>query len=170
MGEKRKPGRPSKYEAGYQSSYAELGHELALLGLDEIEIASVLEVSPATLTNWKQQHEEFLSALKEGKQVADGRVTKRLYERAMGYEHDEIDIRVVDKAIVQTPIRKYYPPDTTACIFWLKNRQRALWRDKVETGVTDKEGNDVEADPVEVARQIAFMFATAEQALKKRGE
>ena len=50
----------------------------------------------------------------------------------MGYEHDEVDIRVVDKEVIQTPIRKYYPPDSTALIFWLKNRKPADWRDKVE--------------------------------------
>ena len=46
--------------------------------------------------------------------------------RANGYEHDEVDIRVVSGEIVQTPIRKYYPPDTTAAIFWLKNRRPDL--------------------------------------------
>ena len=44
-----------------------------------------------------------------------------------------MDIRVVGQEIVQTPIRKVYAPDTTACIFWLKNRRPAEWRDKIET-------------------------------------
>jgi hypothetical protein len=43
-----------------------------------------------------------------------------------------VDIRVVGGDIVQTPIRKFYPPDTTAAIFWLKNRAPAQWRDKQE--------------------------------------
>lgn len=55
---------------------------------------------------------------------------RSLFARATGYEHDEVDLRVIDKAIVETPIRKYYPPDTTAAIFWLKNRRPGEWRDK----------------------------------------
>ena len=53
----------------------------------------------------------------------------------MGYEHQEDDIKVVDKQIVITPTIKHYPPDTTAGIFWLKNRQRDKWRDKQEHGI-----------------------------------
>ncbi len=30
------------------------------------------------------------------------------------------------------PTIKHYPPDTTACIFWLKNRQRDKWRDRLD--------------------------------------
>ena len=30
------------------------------------------------------------------------------------------------------PYTEHYPPDTTACIFWLKNRQKAAWRDRQE--------------------------------------
>jgi hypothetical protein len=59
-------------------------------------------------------------------------VERSLFARANGYEHDEVDIRVIQNEIVQTPIRKFYPPDTTAAIFWLKNRNPAQWREKVE--------------------------------------
>ncbi|MDR8011858.1 terminase, partial [Escherichia coli] len=44
----------------------------------------------------------------------------------------DIDIRVIENRIVETPLEKYYPPDTTAAIFWLKNRQKDKWRDKQE--------------------------------------
>jgi hypothetical protein len=30
------------------------------------------------------------------------------------------------------PYTEHYPPDTTACIFWPKNRRRDKWRDKHE--------------------------------------
>lgn len=122
-------------------------------------MAEFFGIAKSTLSLWKEQQPEFSDALKAGKAIADGEVVDRLYQRAMGYEHDEVDIRVVGGEIVQTPIRKFYPPDTTACIFWLKNRQREKWRDKVETGITDKDGKDVEIDPVEGARRIAFALA-----------
>jgi hypothetical protein len=72
-----------------------------------------------------------------------------LYQRAMGFEHDSEEIKVVPigqgegSEIERVPIRKVYPPDTAAAIFWLKNRQKKKWRDKIETGLTDGDGNDV---------------------------
>ena len=64
--------------------------------------------------------------------VADAEVSDRLYQRAMGFVAPDIDIRVIENRIVETPLEKYYPPDTTAAIFWLKNRQKDKWRDKQE--------------------------------------
>lgn len=119
-------GRPSKFKAEFIAQ----AKKLCKLGATDIEIADFLEVDVRTLYRWKGEHEAFCQALKAGKDVADERVERSLYARANGYEHNEVDIRVVDHAIVQTPIRKYYPPDTTAAIFWLKNRRPEDWRDK----------------------------------------
>ncbi len=158
----KKVGRPSPYMGGYSSSFPDLGRKLALLGAKDAQMAAVFGVGEATLKRWKDEHPEFRSALSEGKEQADAGIAASLYHRAMGYEHPDTDIRVVNGEIVQTRITKHYPPDTTACIFWLKNRQREQWRDKIETGVTDKDGNDIPpADPMESARKIAFLLAKA---------
>jgi len=131
--------RPSKYKPEYVAQAA----KLCLLGATDIEIADFFEVDVRTLYRWKGEHEEFCQSLKAAKEVADERIERSLYARANGYEHDEVDIRVVNQEIVQTPIRKYYPPDTTAAIFWLKNRKPAQWRDKVETAITGADGGAV---------------------------
>ena len=34
--------------------------------------------------------------------------------------------------LFKRPSVKYYPPDSTALIFWLKNRKPKDWRDKIE--------------------------------------
>lgn len=120
--------RPSKFKPEFITQAA----KLCALGATDIEVADFLEVDVRTLHRWKGEHEEFCHALKAGKAVSDERVERSLFARATGYEHDEVDIRVVAGALVQTPIRKYYPPDTTAAIFWLKNRKPAEWRDKQE--------------------------------------
>ena len=166
-----KPGRPSPYEKGYSSSFPELGRKLAMLGAKDKEIAEAFGISESTLNLWKTKHEELSESLKAGKLIADAEVVDRLYQRAMGYEHDEIDIRVVDKEIVQTEIRKFYPPDTTAAIFWLKNRQKAQWRDKVETGFTDVKGDDIltPEDIIDGTRRIAFLLAKAAQPEQDNG-
>lgn len=121
-------GRPSKYSP----EFAVQAEKLCRLGATDMEIADFFEVEVRTIYRWKAQFEEFCQALKVAKAEADERVERSLYARATGYEHDEVDIRVIAGDIVQTPIRKYYPPDTTAAIFWLKNRKPAQWRDKQE--------------------------------------
>lgn len=124
--------RPSKFKADYIAQ----AEKLCRLGATDIEVADFLEVDVRTLYRWKGENEAFCQALKSGKEVSDERVERSLFARATGYEHDEVDIRVVAGQIVQTPIRKYYPPDTTAAIFWLKNRKPGDWRDKTEQSVS----------------------------------
>jgi hypothetical protein len=121
-------GRPTKYKPEYVAQ----AQKLCALGATDVEIADFFEVDVRTLYRWKGEHDDFCQALKIAKEVADQRVERSLYARANGYEHDEVDIRVIQNEVVQTPIRKFYPPDTTAAIFWLKNRNPAQWRDNVE--------------------------------------
>lgn len=122
-------GRPTEYS----DEYPEKVRKLCLLGATDPEIADFFEVSVATISNWKIAHPEFMEAIKEGKRTADANVANRLYCRAMGYEHDSEEIKVIGNEVVRVPVRKHYPPDTTAGIFWLKNRSKANWREKTET-------------------------------------
>lgn len=131
-------GRPSKYKPEFVAQ----AEKLCKLGATDAEIADFFEIDIRTLYRWKGEYEAFCHALKVGKVEADERIERSLFSRAIGYEHEEVDIRVIDKEIVQTPIRKYYPPDTTAAIFWLKNRRPAEWRDKVIQEHTDPDGNN----------------------------
>ena len=117
-------GRPSLYKP----EYAEQAQKLCLLGATDATLANFFEVAISTISLWKVKYPEFSEALKVGKAVADDAVERSLYAKAVGYEHDEIDIRVVDHEIVQTPIRRKYPPDSVAIIFWLKNRRPDKWR------------------------------------------
>lgn len=118
--------RPSKYKAEFAKEAA----KLCKLGATDAQLADFFEVSVSTINLWKVQYKEFSESVKVPKAEADEKVEQSLYRRAMGYEHDEVDIKVVAGALVQTPIRRYYPPDSTAMIFWLKNRKPGEWRDK----------------------------------------
>ena len=126
-------GRPSMYK----EDYADQAYKLCLLGHTDEELAKFFKVSETTINNWKKEHKEFYLALKEGKEIADANVAASLYRRANGYSHPDVDIKVIDGQIVQTELTKYYPPDATSAIFWLKNRQPKKWRDKQ---VTELEG------------------------------
>lgn len=119
-------GRPSKFSP----AFCDQVKKLCRLGATDIEIADFLGVNVATLYRWKNDHPSFCEALKEGKTEADARVVESLYQRAVGYSFDSEKVQVLrDGAVVRVPIREHVPPDTTAAIFWLKNRAPADWRD-----------------------------------------
>lgn len=128
--------RPIRRPTKYKPEYAEQARKLCLLGATDAEMADFFNVTETTINNWKNDFPEFFESIKKGKLLADANVADRLYQRAMGYEAPDVDIRVVDGQIIETPLTKYYPPDTPAAIFWLKNRQKAKWRDKVENEVS----------------------------------
>lgn len=128
MSERKRPGRPSRYKP----EYAEQAEKLCKLGATDIEVADFFGVERTTVWRWSQAHEEFCNALKAGKDAADERVERSLYARATGYTHDAVKIFNADGAPLVVPYREHVPPDTTAAIFWLKNRRPKEWRDKQE--------------------------------------
>lgn len=103
---------------------------MTLLGATDKELAKAFDTTEQTINAWKKTQPEFLESLKRGKEQADAEIADKLFQRAKGYEHDDIYITQYQGRIVKERIIKYYPPDTTAAIFWLKNRQPDLWRDR----------------------------------------
>jgi hypothetical protein len=132
-------GRPTLYKASMNKQ----AEKLCKLGATDKELADFFDIAESTLNLWKNEHPKFMESIKKGKVFADANVAESLYRRATGYSHPDVDIRVIDDQIIQTRITKHYPPDTPAGIFWLKNRQKHKWRDKIEQGFTDAEGNDI---------------------------
>jgi hypothetical protein len=143
-------GRPTDYREEYNMQ----AEKLCKLGATDKELADFFEVCEDTINEWKKVHPEFSESIKKGKILADAEVADRLYQRAMGFEHDSEEIKVMfdretnEQYIERIPIKKIYPPDAVAAIFWLKNRQKKKWRDKIEQGFTDNDGNDV--NPVHI--------------------
>ena len=102
---------------------------LASLGLLEKEIAVAVDVHEHTINYWKRTKPEFLEALQKGKLQYTHRVEQALVESAVGYSHPDTHFAVIDGKVVQTPTIKHYPPNVTAQIFHLKNRDRQRWQD-----------------------------------------
>lgn len=118
-------------------------------GLTEAQIAHNIGISHQTLCTWKDRFKEILEALKRGKAPVDIEVENALLKRALGYSYDEIKTVMKDGVEVERTItRKTVPPDTTAQIFWLKNRKPAQWRDKPLVTIT---GTETETDPLSKA-------------------
>jgi transcriptional regulator with XRE-family HTH domain len=107
-------------------------------GLTEEQIAHNMGISLSSLSEWKKKHSDILDALKRGKEVVDIAVENALYKRAMGYKFKEVtrELRKNEDGELQMMVTKEtikeVAPDTTAQIFWLKNRKPGEWRDKKE--------------------------------------
>lgn len=121
-------GRPTKYK----EEYNDLAYKFCLLGATDDKLATFFDVNVDTIHEWKKVYPEFSDSLKKGKDIADSEVASALYNRAKGYSHPDVDIKMYEGQIIQTELTKHYPPDTAAAIIWLKNRQPEQWRDKQE--------------------------------------
>lgn len=100
-------------------------------GLTDEQIAKNIGISRSTLNVWKDRYSDISDALKKGKDVIDRQVENALLKRALGYEYEEVKEKFGDGVITErTVTKKEVVPDTTAQIFWLKNRKPDKWRDK----------------------------------------
>ena len=132
-------GRPTSY----RPEFAREALLLCKLGATDPEMADFFEVNVRTLNRWKVTHADFAEAIRRGKEPADDRVEDSLYHRAMGTEYEEarpVKLKTItydDKGQKKTEaehvqvvmVKKVIPADTTAMIFWLKNRRNKAWRD-----------------------------------------
>ena len=141
IGETPARGRPTEFK----STYVELGKNYCLLGADDKDLARMFEVDERTINRWKVAHPEFCQSIKEGKDIADAEIAKALYQRAKGYAHDEVHVSNYQGQITLTELVKKYPPDTTAASLWLRNRQPAKWRDKVDINHGAQPGSSMDA-------------------------
>jgi hypothetical protein len=112
----------------YKPAYATQAEKLCRLGATDVEHAEFFGVSVRTVSAWKTRHVDFLQALKAGKTEADDCVKRALYHRAVGYSHKVEKPMVIDKDLRIVTYTERMAPDTTACIFWLKNRRPDEWR------------------------------------------
>ncbi|SEU32412.1 helix-turn-helix domain-containing protein [Paenibacillus sp. NFR01] len=110
-------------------------------GLTDEQIAGNLGIGVRTLYEWKERFPQISQALKSGKEVVDRAVENALLKRALGYKYDEVtrepgtiedeETGELKNAMVETKrVTKEVQGDTTAQIFWLKNRRPDVWRDK----------------------------------------
>jgi hypothetical protein len=119
--------------SSYRAEYAEQARKLCLLmGADDQELARFFDVSPATLQEWLASVPEFAAAVLAGRTLADADVADRLWRRAVGYSHAAVRIFSHQGKALEVAYTEHYPPDTAACLFWLKSRQPDWWRERIE--------------------------------------
>jgi hypothetical protein len=124
-------GQPTKYDPDIMPNAAKF---MAQRGAILSEIADAFKVSTQTIANWRNKYPEFRDAIQIGVDTFNPRVERALAERAIGFWvtiKEEVRDEKTGK-IIQPEVRKYFPPDVTAIIFFLKNRMRDKWRDVYE--------------------------------------
>jgi len=119
-------------KANYQPEHCEIARQFCLLGATNEDLAEHFEVSISTIGNWTRTYPEFKVALHEGRDTADAEIAEKLYRRAKGLGLPAVKLTHVDGEIVETPCTRQYPPDTQAAMFWLRNRRRQRWRERIE--------------------------------------
>lgn len=98
-------------------------------GLTNAQMGLQLGISKTTLSRWSKKHPELAEALREGRDYTDSLVEDALLKRAKGFSLTEREVHDTpkgEKVVIKT---KEIAPDTTAIIFWLKNRRPESWRD-----------------------------------------
>jgi len=146
MGEGKHPGgRPPVYD---DDSFPEMAEKLCKLGATDAELADFFKVTVTTINQWKLVHEKFSASIKVGKDPADERVKRSVYNRAVGYDYQTTKIFNGPSGPVIVPYTEHVPPDTTAQQFWLRNRCKNEFRDKQETVVTGADGGPIKTENV----------------------
>ena len=130
-------------------------------GLTDEQIAKNMGINVATLYEYKKRYHEINESLKRGKQVVDIEVENALLKRALGYEYEENTYEAkYDKEegkyvqVLTKTVTKHVQPDTTAQIFWLKNRKPKEWRDKQEIEHSGSVNNPFEGLSTEELREM----------------
>lgn len=128
-----KGGRRGKYHEWIAEDGLLTIESWARDGLTDEQLASNMGIAAGTLYEWKKKYPEIDESIKKGKRPVDIKVENKLYRNAIGYEYEEtktiIDI-MPDGSKKQRveKFKKYAQPDTSAQIFWLKNRKADIWR------------------------------------------
>ena len=120
-------------------------------GLTDEQIAKNIGIATSTFYEWKKKELEFSEALKKGKEVIDFEVENALLKRALGYEYEE---EIYENGILTKKVKKQVAPDTTAQIFWLKNRKKEQWREKVEVVKTDEDLQNINKNISNIANLL----------------
>ena len=121
----------------YEPWIATQAQKLSFLGATDLEISDFFGITLDTFARWRSEFPDFTEAVKVGKEEADARVEKSFYNRCVGYTYPAEKIMVVAGKVERVPYREHVPPEPSACLNWLKNRNRAKWSDLDTKGDTN---------------------------------
>ncbi len=127
------------------------------LGATKVQIAAMLGVTPQALYAWAKQKKQLLYTLENAQEQYNKRVEHSLFERATGYKHKAVKILVIDGKVVKVPYTEHYAPDTSAAVFWLKNRAGDRWRDRTDQTLSNPDGTPLNPGTTVIAPTVVFV-------------
>lgn len=136
----------------YPSDAPERAYRLALLGLTNKEIGVAFGIAVETVDDWMAAYPDFRAAIYAGRELADAEVVRALFQKAVGYEHDEMITATYQGDFIDKVVTKKYAPDTAACIYWLNNRRRRQkepWTNSQKMELTGAGGGPILLAPAE---------------------
>jgi hypothetical protein len=125
------PGRPKGSDKD-DPAFAAIAQQMCRLGATDLELARAFNVTTVTIWRWQSRHPDFCNALKTGKEIADQRVERSLYQRAVGYSFDSEKLFSFEGSVTRAGIVEHVPPDVGAAKHWLSNRKPQEWHEKQE--------------------------------------
>jgi len=179
-----KAGRPREFKEEYIRQARIAFSE----GFTDVKFCELIDISRDSLVRWRREYPEFGKAVQEGKDEFDtGDIEKSLKKRAKGYNYTEVTRRAVKeenpqidpktekekiKYVITKKVSKHIPSETTAGIFWLKNRRRDRWKDIKAVEASGPDGGpipidlkpilkDLSIDELRILKDIATKAATA---------
>ncbi len=113
-------------------------------GLTDEQIANNCKIKRQTLYDWEKKYPDILNTIKKNKEIVDYEVENALFKKTKGYnakvlknvkvkrvEYNEKGFKTNEyEEVIEVYDEIHIPADTTAQIFWLKNRKPDKWRDK----------------------------------------
>ncbi|HTB40774.1 MAG TPA: hypothetical protein VK777_27040, partial [Reyranella sp.] len=92
-----------------------------------------LGVARSTIDLWIATHPDFAEAVQQGRDVADAIAVESLFTRVTGYNHPVEKVFLYRGEPRTATYTAHVPPETRACMYWLRNRRPEDWRAKAET-------------------------------------
>ena len=130
----------------WRPEMAEQVYELCLLGYTNKQLAAFYGISLKVIEDWVTNNQDFVDARDRGRDQADAKVARALYERAIGYM-DTIKFVVKDPsgAVLRTEeTTKRVHGETGAALKWLAMRHRGLWTDTQKSEHTIRYSGEVD--------------------------
>jgi len=149
-------GRPTVYTP----DNAEIARLACMLGATNETLAERFEVSRRTIDNWIATIPEFGNAIRQGRQVADETVISALFSRATGMEQKMTKVFCYRGQPVTANYTVQLPPETRACMYWLRNRRPGQWRENRPL-IDDRDDEDWVRE-LEEASERARLISMAE--------
>lgn len=111
-------------------------------GLSNDQIAENMGIDRSTLYDWVKKYTDFADVLKRTKEVTVYEVEDAMFKAAKGYyvEETKTITNKDGKTLRVETNKKWVPPNTTAQIFYLKNKDPENWRERNDVSVTASNG------------------------------